>query len=216
MILDVRTRWNSLFLMVERFLEQYPAIQAASLDQRLRKTMEKDNEKSPTCGQIFPILAKLEEHFKVAEEETMFISTLKVKVWEDLEKRYQDEDIKNFLQEATLMNPRFKSKLECAVAADAWGRLEKAPVDSATAEPVFYPQSYFPSMLCYSFYNKVLLLICATSFLQLLMEHNFEEESEDRLDDNQEDESLNTEEHSPYHKIFAKKSALEELFENED
>ena len=37
-ILDVRTRWNSLFLMVERFLEQYPAIQ----DQRLRKPMEKD------------------------------------------------------------------------------------------------------------------------------------------------------------------------------
>jgi len=42
MILDVRTRWNSLFLMVERFLEQYPAIQAASMDQQLRKPMEKD------------------------------------------------------------------------------------------------------------------------------------------------------------------------------
>jgi hypothetical protein len=42
LILDVRTRWNSLYLMMERFLEQYPAIQAASLDQRLRKNMERD------------------------------------------------------------------------------------------------------------------------------------------------------------------------------
>ncbi|KAK5877272.1 hypothetical protein CesoFtcFv8_024794 [Champsocephalus esox] len=41
-ILDVRTRWNSLHLILERFLEQYPAIQAASLDQRLRKPMERD------------------------------------------------------------------------------------------------------------------------------------------------------------------------------
>ncbi len=41
-ILDVRTRWNSLFLMVERFLEQFPAIQAISMDPRLKKSMEKD------------------------------------------------------------------------------------------------------------------------------------------------------------------------------
>lgn len=32
LILDVKTRWNSLYLMIERFMEQYPAIQAAALD----------------------------------------------------------------------------------------------------------------------------------------------------------------------------------------
>lgn len=51
-ILDVKTRWNSLFLMVERFMEQFDAIQAAALDQRLRKPMEKDkwvNDMSITC-----------------------------------------------------------------------------------------------------------------------------------------------------------------------
>ncbi|KAI2643113.1 E3 SUMO-protein ligase ZBED1 [Labeo rohita] len=144
------------------------------------------SEKSPTCGQILPILTKLEEHFTVAKQDTVFISTLKEKVWGDLEKRYQDEDIKNFLQEAILMDPRFKSKLGCAaVAADAWGRLEKAAVCNVTAE-------------------------------QLPIKHNIQEESEDRLDDHQEDKSLNAEEHSPYHKKCAKKSALEELFEDED
>lgn len=35
-ILDVKNRWNSFFLMVERFLEQFPAI-----DARLKGTMEK-------------------------------------------------------------------------------------------------------------------------------------------------------------------------------
>lgn len=41
-ILDVRTRWNSLFLMVERFIEQYPAIQAAFLDPRAKRLMKRD------------------------------------------------------------------------------------------------------------------------------------------------------------------------------
>lgn len=93
------------------------------------------------------------------------------------------------------MDPRFKGKLGCAVAADAWGRLEKAAVCNVT-EQVFYAQSYFPRVPFYSFYNEVLLFICATLFLQLPMEvlqdHNIEE---DRLDDHQEDTSLKAEEH---------------------
>ncbi|KAJ8349379.1 hypothetical protein SKAU_G00245090 [Synaphobranchus kaupii] len=108
MVLDVKTRWNSLFLMVERFLEQYPALQAAALDPRLRKPMEKDkldritdedfiraeefikvmkvlytstlcvsSEKSPTCGQILPILEKLKDHFTVQEGDWQFVSGIK-------------------------------------------------------------------------------------------------------------------------------------------
>jgi len=40
-ILDVRTWWDSLYLMIDRFLEQYPAIQATSMDPRLRGSMER-------------------------------------------------------------------------------------------------------------------------------------------------------------------------------
>ncbi len=74
-ILDVRTRWNSLFLMVERFLEQYPSyflfcprLERLTDDDFQKaedfvKTMKllytstlcESSEKSPTCGQILPI-----------------------------------------------------------------------------------------------------------------------------------------------------------------
>ncbi len=90
-------------------MEQYPAIQAAALDPRLRKAITNDNldrlknedfhkaeelmrvlytstlcvpcEKNATCGQIIPILQKLEEHFTMKDEETMFVASIKEKVW---------------------------------------------------------------------------------------------------------------------------------------
>ncbi|KAK0135320.1 Zinc finger BED domain-containing protein 1 [Merluccius polli] len=65
MILDVKTRWNSLFLMVERFLEQYPALQAAVLDPRIRKPMERDRLDRIT-----------DEDFTKAEEFIKFMKVL--------------------------------------------------------------------------------------------------------------------------------------------
>ncbi|XP_016129599.1 zinc finger BED domain-containing protein 1-like [Sinocyclocheilus grahami] len=131
LILDVKTRWNSLYLMIERFMEQYPAIQAAALDPQLRKAITKDSldrlkdedfhkaeefvqlmrvlytstlcvscEKNATCGQIIPILQKLEEHFTMKDEDTMFVASIKEK----------DDDIQAFLHEATAMDPRFNGR----------------------------------------------------------------------------------------------------------
>ncbi|XP_049437635.1 uncharacterized protein LOC125891993 isoform X2 [Epinephelus fuscoguttatus] len=120
LLLDVRTRWNSLYLMMERFCEQFPAIQAAAIDPRIRKPMEKErlakignedlrkaeafvllmrkhytstlavsSDKSPTCGEILPILQKLEQHYTVQEGDSAFTRSIKENIWNDLSKRYQ-------------------------------------------------------------------------------------------------------------------------------
>ncbi|XP_063049785.1 zinc finger BED domain-containing protein 4-like [Engraulis encrasicolus] len=117
-ILDVKNRWNSL--MVERFVEQFPALQAASMDPRLKRSMERDRlermsaddlakaeqfvrvmrvlytsticisaEKSPTLGQILPILGKLQHHFTVTAQDSAFTQAIKEKIWGDLSQRYQ-------------------------------------------------------------------------------------------------------------------------------
>ncbi|RXN05163.1 CD209 antigen-like protein [Labeo rohita] len=67
-------------------------------------------EKNATCGQIIPILQKLEEHFTMKDEDTMFVASIKEKVWENLSQRYQNDDIQAFLHEATAMDPRFKGR----------------------------------------------------------------------------------------------------------
>ncbi|XP_024231021.1 uncharacterized protein LOC112215832 isoform X2 [Oncorhynchus tshawytscha] len=84
-------------------------------------------DKNATCGQIIPILHKLEEHFTVTHEDTMFVATVKEKVWENLSERYQDEDIQAFLHETAAMDPGFKGK---PVSDATWDRLRKATVEA--------------------------------------------------------------------------------------
>ncbi|CAM4672887.1 unnamed protein product [Leuciscus chuanchicus] len=86
-------------------------------------------EKNATCGQILPILQKLEEHFTVKDEDTMFVASIKEKVWENLSQRYQKDDIQAFLHEATAMEPRFKGR---SVSDATWDRLRKKAVDGDT------------------------------------------------------------------------------------
>ncbi|KAM8762180.1 E3 SUMO-protein ligase ZBED1-like isoform 3-T3 [Acanthopagrus schlegelii] len=127
-ILDVKNRWNSLFLMVERFLEQFPALQAASMDPRLKRSMEKD--RSPTLGQILPILGKLQHHFTVTDGDSSFTQAIKEKIWGDLAQRYQDEGIRQFLEEGTALDPRFKTK----VTDEVWTRLEKELINRTSQQ----------------------------------------------------------------------------------
>lgn len=42
LIIDVKTRWNFLYLMIERFSEQFPAIQAAVMDQQIKRQFDKE------------------------------------------------------------------------------------------------------------------------------------------------------------------------------
>lgn len=47
------------------------------------------DERSPTLGQILPILGKLQRHFTVTDEDSSFTQAIKEKIWGDLSQRYQ-------------------------------------------------------------------------------------------------------------------------------
>ncbi|XP_020361649.1 uncharacterized protein LOC109907827 isoform X2 [Oncorhynchus kisutch] len=84
-------------------------------------------DKKATCGQIIPILHKLEEHFTVKNEDTTFVATVKEKVSENLSERYEDEFIQAFLHETAAMDPGFKGR---PVSDVIWDRLRKATVEA--------------------------------------------------------------------------------------
>ncbi|KAK7944746.1 hypothetical protein WMY93_000474 [Mugilogobius chulae] len=211
LIMDVKTRWNSLYLMVERFYEQFPAIQAVIMDPRIKKQTEKErlveklqtedlrrakefidlmsvlytstlcvsSEKNPTCGQIIPILKKLESHFAVQPEDSAFAQNIKQKVWTDLSTRYKDEAVYDFLEEATVMDPRFKLKMNSNTVI--WDRLKMAAIVEDT-------------------------------------EKRFEEDIEDddqSVEVEQEDRAFKERDSSPPNKRH-RKTALEELFAEEE
>ncbi|XP_045923137.1 uncharacterized protein LOC123981923 isoform X3 [Micropterus dolomieu] len=80
-------------------------------------------EKNPTCGQILPILQKLEMHFADVEGDTGFVSNLKKQVWANLSKRYQSKDIRNFREMATALDPCFKQKMDNS--ASVWNQIKR-------------------------------------------------------------------------------------------
>ncbi|KAJ4919271.1 hypothetical protein JOQ06_022231 [Pogonophryne albipinna] len=133
---DVVTRWNSAHNMLERFLEQQPAICAALLSSEVRKT-EKDlctltesdvttaeevvsalkpmkeatqymsKEKTPTLSVIAPLQDTLINGLKPIEGESAVIKEMKAAMSGDLQKRYID--LKATLHACSAMDPRFKS-----------------------------------------------------------------------------------------------------------
>lgn len=52
-------------------------------------TLAVSSEKSPTCGQILPILQKLRKHYTVQADDSAFVRSVKENIWNNLSKRYQ-------------------------------------------------------------------------------------------------------------------------------
>ncbi|KAI4791864.1 hypothetical protein KUCAC02_033757 [Chaenocephalus aceratus] len=133
---DVVTRWNSAHDMLDRFLEQQPAICAALLSSEVRKT-EKDlctltesdvttaeevvstmkpmkeatqymsKEKTSTLSVIAPLQDTLINGLKPIEGESAVIKEMKAAMSGDLQKRYID--LRATLHACSAMDPRFKS-----------------------------------------------------------------------------------------------------------
>lgn len=137
--------------MVQRFNLQLPAILAALLDERLKKTaqaktvqkmsddqanteafvclMEKvytstlalSTDSKPTAGLVLPIMAKLLKHCEPKDDDSNFVQHLKKEFGKNLKTRYQHQEIRELLEECTCMDPRFKSFIQ---ADCVWQRLE--------------------------------------------------------------------------------------------
>lgn len=59
-------------------------------------TLAVSSDKSPTCGEILPILQKLEQQYTVQEGDSAFTRSIKENIWNDLSKRYQASSTATF------------------------------------------------------------------------------------------------------------------------
>ncbi|XP_024118164.1 zinc finger BED domain-containing protein 1 [Oryzias melastigma] len=134
LIQNVCTRWNSSYDMLDRFLEQQPAVFASLMSREVRRgedvnTLTEEDlaaveaivklmkpvkvatallceEDNPTLSMVAPVQAKLKKHFKPLNDELHIITEMKVKFLEDFNKRYQG--LQDTLHVASALDPRFK------------------------------------------------------------------------------------------------------------
>ncbi|XP_028837232.1 zinc finger BED domain-containing protein 1-like [Denticeps clupeoides] len=134
---DVVTRWNSAHDMLERFLEQQPALSAALLSNELRKTEKEvctlcesditsaeeivdamkpmkiatlvmSKESSPTLSVVAPLHAQLIQDFQESRADSEIVKEIKAAICQDLSKRYMDQQ-KETMYVCSALDPRFKA-----------------------------------------------------------------------------------------------------------
>lgn len=138
LIHDVTTRWNTVHDMLERYIEQQPAIYSALLDKDLKLsvkniTMLNDSEQklaeeliqvltplktvttlmssetTPTISMILPLKEMILKSMSPGDQDSATIKEAKAAITNDLAKRYTDPNLHDYLQMATALDPRFKS-----------------------------------------------------------------------------------------------------------
>ncbi|XP_056022020.1 E3 SUMO-protein ligase ZBED1-like [Ostrea edulis] len=136
LVQDVQTRWNSSFDMIQRYLEQEPAIHAALSSPEVKKpikdivTLSSNDisdaeqimkvleplktvtnimcaEHTPTVSLIYPMKAVILENMSESVHDSNLVRDVKQAIRNDLIKRYSEEDTAEFLLMCAALDPRF-------------------------------------------------------------------------------------------------------------
>ena len=134
LIQDVTTRWNSSYYMVERLIQQQQPLCAALIEVKKTELMPSDvevsvmetflevlkpiveitetlgGEKLVTMSAVKPLLHKLLSiHLIEKSRDTQLAKTIKSTLLGDLKERYKTAEVKNLINKACLLDPRFKA-----------------------------------------------------------------------------------------------------------
>jgi len=190
---DCKTRWNSSYLMVERYIMHHHAINAALDDERLKKkqevksltmlnsddigackefltvlqplyyaTLAISTEKKPTGSMIIPLMKKIMDGCKEQDDsqDTPFQKALKKAILSNLELRYMDEELRDFLGCVTALDPRVKHYVG---EEHVWGKL--ASIAAGTERAQLHPAQIYPVTILKNYYYIIIKFIITTLLL---------------------------------------------------
>lgn len=135
LIQDVPTHLNIMYNMLQRYLEQQAAIYSALMGKDLVKdiavltdseaklaedltkilkplknvTMLMSTETSPLLSMIIPLQKMILKSMTPSEEDSSTIKDAKAAITRNLEDRYRDLNLQDYLHRTTALDPRFKS-----------------------------------------------------------------------------------------------------------
>lgn len=135
LLLDVDTRWNSTLDMLECFVAQWDAIYAVIIGSYIKekerlplpddivvltklitilkafKTITKSmsSEKQPTASLMLPALHKLKTAMEIKESDTDIEKRIKHAISADMNSKYTEPDVLEFLPKASALDPRTKT-----------------------------------------------------------------------------------------------------------